>query len=243
MNIFQISQELQDIYTELEENGGELTDELEAKLAVSESDFKSKVKSYGEVIKSIDAEIDLIDKEVARLKELKESKNKVIERLKNVIIWAIDMYGDTTKFGGKFVDYGTGKISIRNTEKVEVNTDTTDTVVKSFFEYIRACTFSKELDYAESVDSKEVLNFLNDYVKINEEEFNNVQASISFDINLKDLITSKGLSFVKSFYDTVEGYKAKSNVSKTILKPILKEGNTDLHNIAELVNNKTVTIK
>ena len=32
MNIFQISQEILDIFQELEENGGELTEELEAQL-------------------------------------------------------------------------------------------------------------------------------------------------------------------------------------------------------------------
>ena len=130
MNIWQISQELQSIIDELEENGGELTDELEARLSVSQADFKSKVKSYGDAIKYIEGDIKLIDEEVARLKDLKESKKKTIDRLSKIIVWAIDMFGETTKTGGKFVDYGTGKISVRNTEKVEVDTDTTDTVVK-----------------------------------------------------------------------------------------------------------------
>ena len=76
MNIWQIQQDLLDIFNELEENGGELTPELEEKLAVTQEDFKNKVKSYGEVIKSLKGEIDTIDKETARLKK----QNRRLER-------------------------------------------------------------------------------------------------------------------------------------------------------------------
>ena len=45
MNIWQIQQDLLDIFNELEDNGGELTPELEEKLAVTQEDFKNKIKS------------------------------------------------------------------------------------------------------------------------------------------------------------------------------------------------------
>lgn len=244
MTIFEISKELQEIYDTLEENGGELTEELENQLAITQEDFKDKVKSYTEVIKSVESEINLIDEEVARLKKLKESKDKAIERLKKIIIWAIDNYGDTTKSGGKYVDYGTGKISVRNTEKVEVNTDLTDNIVNEFFNYIRFYAFSKELNYIDAIDGKEVLdNLKQSGINITEDELNNLTTSISFDINIKDLLTSKGLGVIKAIHDNTNCYKTKSNMSKTTLKTILKEGTSDLHNIAELINNKTISIK
>ena len=39
MNIYEISQALLDIYNELEENGGELTEELEKALTITQADF------------------------------------------------------------------------------------------------------------------------------------------------------------------------------------------------------------
>ena len=39
MNIWQIQQDLLDIFNELEDNGGELTPELEEKLAVTQEDL------------------------------------------------------------------------------------------------------------------------------------------------------------------------------------------------------------
>jgi hypothetical protein len=63
MNIWQIQQDLLAIFDELEENGGELTEELEQKLAISQEDFRSKVESYTNVIKSIKADVAAIDEE------------------------------------------------------------------------------------------------------------------------------------------------------------------------------------
>ena len=246
MNIFEITQELQDVFAELEENGGDLTPELEQQLTVTQNDFKQKVKSYSELIKSTEAEIKLIDDEVDRLKSIKDSKKKAIERLKKIIIWAIGMFGDTNKNGNKYLDYGTGKISIRNTEKVEVNTDTTDKVVKNFFSYLSYISSTGELDNLANTTPGVILNAIadmDDGVSINYDELSEIQTTLSFDVNIKDLLEGKGLDFVKQFMKFVEVYKAKSNINKTALKEVLKEGNVDLHNIAELTPNQTITIK
>jgi len=247
MNIFQISQELLDVFQELEDNGGELTEDLEARLSISQADFKSKVKSYGDVIKYTESEIDLIDKEIARLKDLKESKNKAIARLEKIIVWAVDMFGDTTKSGGKFVDYGTGKISIRNTEKVEVNTDTTDIAVKNFLSYINMLEYNKELDNYNGVDCGDMCHALaegDNPVNITEDELAVINANFSFDIPLHELLCGRGFEFIRHFIKYVNNYKAKSSMNKTELKTILKnDTEINLSHIANIVPNQTVSIK
>lgn len=246
MNIFQISKDLQDIFAELEENGGDLTDELEQKLAVSQANFKSKVKSYGEVIKQAEADIKLADDEIARLKDIKESKKKAIERLKSVIIWACTMYGDTTKAGNKFIDYGTGKVSVRNTEKVEVDDDKADKVVSSVISYIRALNFTQELDFASSIDKEDCIKAIEtteDGVHISSDEFDSIPANFSFDLKLKDILEGEGLAFLQQIFKVANNIKTKSNVSKTALKEILLDDTKDISGLAKLVENKTVTIK
>ena len=121
MNIWQIQQDILAIFDELEENGGELTEELEQQLAISQEDFRSKVESYTNVIKSIKADVAAIDEETKRLANLKKSKNALIDRLSKVIIDAVDKFGETTKSGNKTFDYGTGKVSVRNTVKCETD--------------------------------------------------------------------------------------------------------------------------
>lgn len=57
MNIYQIKQELISIFDELEENGGELTPELEEQLEISQEAFRDKIESYTNVIKLLECDI------------------------------------------------------------------------------------------------------------------------------------------------------------------------------------------
>lgn len=242
MNIWQIQQDLLDIFNELEENGGELTPELEEKLAVTQEDFKNKVKSYGEVIKSLKGEIDIIDKETARLKELKDAKNKVIERLSKVIAQAITQFGDETKSGSKFLDYGTGKISVRNTEKVEIDTDRTDRIAKNVFNYINNLAYTREL-YGVNEISYEDLKKGEGLEDVEYNDLVNIPATLTFDVNLKELLQNEGVDFMQTFFRLITNYKVKSNVSKTVMKDVIKEGLFDVSKIAHIEQNQSITIK
>ena len=246
MNIWQIQQDLLDIFNELEENGGELTPELEEKLTVTQEDFKNKIKSYGEVIKSLKGEIDTIDKEIARLKELKDAKNKVIERLSKVIAEAITKFGDETKSGGKFLDYGTGKISVRNTQKVEVDTERTDAIAKSVFNYFNALAYTRELNSIHNLDEKEVREAIKNSdggMEFSSDELYNIPATVTFDVNFKDLLANNGIDFMQTFFNLITNYKVKSNVSKTIMKDVIKKGMFDVSKIAHIEQNQSITIK
>ena len=72
MNIFEIEQDLLSIFDEIEENEGELTPELEEKLAITQENFKNKVESYINLIKIKDGEINTISEEINRLETKKE---------------------------------------------------------------------------------------------------------------------------------------------------------------------------
>ena len=246
MNIWRIQQDLLDIFNELEENGGELTPELEEKLTVTQEDFKNKIKSYGEVIKSLKGEIDTIDKEITRLKELKDAKNKVIERLSKVIAEAITKFGDETKSGGKFLDYGTGKISVRNTQKVEVDTERTDAIAKSVFNYFNALAYTRELNSVHNLDEQEVRKAIKNSdggMEFSSDELYNIPATITFDVNFKDLLDNNGIDFMQTFFRLITNYKVKSNVSKTVMKDVIKEGMFDVSKIAHIEQNQSITIK
>lgn len=234
MNIFEITQELQDVFAELEENGGELTPELEQQLTVTQNDFKQKVKSYSELIKCTEAEIKLIDEEVDRLKTLKESKKKTIARLEKVIIWAIDKFGETNKSGNKFVDFGTGKVNVRISDKVEVNDEYADNTVNNFITTITEYARTKEIFY----------NDVEDLIPIqNEEDLKGVNVDISFNVPILDLYKEDKFDIIKTFFEHNTMFKAKANVSKSELKEELKENPNSYPNLARIIKNKTITIK
>lgn len=231
-NIFQISQDLLAVFQELEDNGGELTDELEAKLTVSQADFKTKIKSYTDVIKYTEGDIKLIDEEISRLKELKESKKKAIARLEKIVIWAIGMFGEANKSGNKFVDFGTGKVSVRNTENVEVDDEFAEDAVNKFMEQIREIAFTGELEN----------NEIEDLVTLPDDVINGVTAKISVDVPLKEFYGSAG-NILRALYDSKKVFKYAPSINKTELKTALKDNPEAYPMLAHLVPNQTLTIK
>lgn len=121
MNIFQLVYELQDIINELEENGGEITPEIEEQLDINQEGVKRKVEAYTQVVHQLEADIEAIKAESKRLADLKKRKEATIESVKKLILYAIDMFGETAKSGSKFIDFGTGKVSTRKSESLEVD--------------------------------------------------------------------------------------------------------------------------
>ena len=121
MNIFQLAYELQNIVNELEENGGEITPEIEEQLDINQEGVKHKVEAYTQVVHQLESDIEAIKNETKRLADLKKRKEATIESVKKLILYAIDMFGETAKSGSKFIDFGIGKVSTRKSESLEVD--------------------------------------------------------------------------------------------------------------------------
>ena len=233
MNIWQIQQDLLDIFNELEENGGELTPELEDKLNITQSEFKNKIENYLYVIKQTESDINACDAEAKRLTALKKSKQNTIDRIKSVMAKAIEQFGDENKNGNKFIDLGTAKITVRTSNKVIVNDDFAENLVNNTFDEVRSMVFTKELQS----------NDLKDLLIIPENEIDGVTATISIDVPLKDLYEANGDSFIKSIFAYGKDFKAKANISKTELKANLEDNPNAYPELAHLEQNKTLIIK
>lgn len=254
MNIWQIQQELLSIFDELEENSGELTEELEQQLSISQEDFKNKVEDYTNVIKAVKADIAAIDQESKRLAELKKSKTKLIDRLSKIIIDAIELFGDTTKTGGKFLDYGTGKVSIRNSQKVVLDDDKIEAISN---EVHKALSFEAMLGNAsnrENLTFEEVIQRCEEHTKYDEEgqiinvpesvtkeDIQNTVVEISFREHIQDLLKGDGYNIMKQLFMYNHSTCFVPKIDKTQLKNELKDA-TDI-TIGKVENNKTLTIK
>lgn len=92
-NIFQINQQYLQIAQILEENGGEVTEELENELAINREQLETKGINYALVIRQIDGESEILDREIKRLQALKKAKDNTLDRLKNTIKDAMLLHG------------------------------------------------------------------------------------------------------------------------------------------------------
>lgn len=113
-NIYQIGQEYLELSEILQDNGGELTEELEVRLAINESNLVEKSTGYIQVIKSLDAENDIIDSEIKRLQGLKSNRTKTINRLKETVKDAMLIFGKDK------IETPLYKITFRSSKSVEI---------------------------------------------------------------------------------------------------------------------------
>jgi len=97
---------------EIEQAEGEITPEMEAQLKINEGELQSKSIAYLAVIKEREAFVTQIDEEIKRLTALKKRNNSLVDRLKENILNAVNLFGTIeTQFN---------KFSIRKSESVEV---------------------------------------------------------------------------------------------------------------------------
>ena len=124
MNLFNIKQEYLAIANELTD--GELTPELEQALIITQENLQEKAINYGYVIKNFESEVDIIEEEIKRLNALKKARINAVDKLKNNISDAMQLFGITE------VKAPTFKMNFRKSESVEVSDllDQTDIVEK-----------------------------------------------------------------------------------------------------------------
>lgn len=96
---------------------GELTEELEQALVINQTELQEKAINYAYAIKSIESDMDIISEEIARLQALKKAKTEAVDRMKNAVIDAMQIYGIEK------VTSPTLTLSIRRSEAVEVAND------------------------------------------------------------------------------------------------------------------------
>ena len=120
-SIFNISEEYLKVLHQLEELEGEFTPELEEALQISSEELERKVKAYCYYIKELDAEQTLIDDEIARLNQVKQTKENTIAKLKKILLDTVNIFGETDKSGNKTLNYDTLKLYTTNRTRYNID--------------------------------------------------------------------------------------------------------------------------
>lgn len=229
-SLFTIQGDLMKIFNALEENDGELTPELEEALNISQEEFTTKVIGYINVLKTIDADLAAIKEEKTRLDNLKKSKEKVASNLKTILANAINQFGDTNKSGNKYFDYGTGTITIRKSDSVEVNEDITKEAIDKIMQWMAWRVYDTSIDTLSDKDYEDLVNYCNKWddenstpLNITKDDIDNLQADITIRLNLKDMLNnSKQNEFIKQLFKFNTATSNKPAVDKMSIKSEVK---------------------
>ena len=93
MTIFDIEKELLEVIDLLEQNEGDMTDEITEKLNVNRDELEVKLSQYRHIIMKVQSEIKSGNDEIIRIQNIIERKNKALESLAMYSQKAIELYG------------------------------------------------------------------------------------------------------------------------------------------------------
>lgn len=116
--LYQLTGQMAEIENALEENGGELTPELEALWEETAESLPMKVDGYNYVIKNLTAYSKNLDEEIKRLQALKKTADNSVKRVKDHVLAAM-VENKIDKLEGEFC-----KISLSSSTSTEVDEDT-----------------------------------------------------------------------------------------------------------------------
>ena len=135
-SIWDIDNNIQAIFNDIEENGGEITPEQEEQLIQNQEDFVNKVDSYCALIDKYNSYIDSCKAEKKRVNELQKTRDNIVTKLKSVLLFAVDKYGNTGKSGNKTFETATRKLFTRTTDKFIVDEERKQIFVNLFIDYV-----------------------------------------------------------------------------------------------------------
>lgn len=112
-SLYQITQEQAELFNFILEADGEITPDVEDSLKINEQNFETKARGYIWMIKKLEADNITITEEKERLQRIEKRNDKLIERLKENLKYALEIFGEIKK-----VD--TFTLSIKETKYTDI---------------------------------------------------------------------------------------------------------------------------
>lgn len=114
LSLYNIQQEYISVVESIIDNDGLLSEEMEAALQINKDQLENKSQCYGFIVRQLEGECDMIDNEIKRLEAMKKSRGKTVDRLKESVSKAMQLY-EIDK-----IETPTLKISFRKSESIEI---------------------------------------------------------------------------------------------------------------------------
>ena len=92
-NLFGIAQKYDYLVSQIEENEGEITEEIAEELAIAESELEDKLRAYRQIIDAQKANIAYNKDEIKRLRDRNTSFDKIAGKLKSSVVDALHLFG------------------------------------------------------------------------------------------------------------------------------------------------------
>lgn len=253
-NIWDIDAKLQSLIEEIEENGGEFTEEQEQELVLTQEEFNNKVDSYCAIIDKYQNYTDTCKAEKKRINEIQKVRENIVTKLKNVLLDAVDKYGIPGRSNNKTFETATRKLFTKVLSSLNVDEERVNTLTKYFIEYANELYINGVLDGNDEEVLTTIVDVINqiakselgdEYQPFNVNDVKSIKISFNIELELSELLNNPTLIYY------IRNSTLVSNFTKNVSKDDVKflnniekdKENPQFVTIANFVNKTSLTIK
>lgn len=247
MNIFNISRELEDIFYQIEENGGEITPELEERLTISEENLRDKLDGYRRVHSKLMSDAKTCKEEETRIAKLRKTKENQAERLKDTMLTAVQQFGALGKSGNRLINLPDAKLYTKSSACAEIDMNRSAILMQIFLDIYRT---SWEQDILEerygNLSNNDLINIINtklvelypnqEVVPFTIDDLYSLKINFHFSYSVGELNDISKFSLLNAWFDNAEltNNFIEADVNKTEVKNKIKDSyNITIANVVE----------
>lgn len=213
MIIFEIEKNLLEVIDLLEQNGGEMTDEVNEILNVNRNEIEIKLSQYRHIIMKVQSEIQTGNDEIKRIQNMIARKNKALESLAMYSQKAIELYG---------LEISTSKAK-NKPKQVKLKND------------VRAIlSFTENVELAETINNKSTLNFPEELIPYSKLQYS-LKLTLEEYNKISELVDIFETSVLENNIDIKSNVEISTN--KTDVKKAIGEG-IEFENVKININPK-----
>ena len=169
-SLYTISDELTQIINTIEENGGEVDEFTEEALKIKQEELYDKLENYCNAITALNSSVECCKNEKKRINDIQNTRKNVIDRLKDRMLEAVLLWGETGKSGNKVLNLPTRKLFTKNSTKLKIYSDRINTLSYYLQNYIRELKKEGILVTGPDIDLKGMMAAINSIIKANQGE-------------------------------------------------------------------------
>ena len=167
-SLYNISEELETLLNDIEESGGEITDEQLQQLEITQDNLREKVEGYCNAITILKSEEECAKNEKKRLNDRQNVKKNLIEKLKSALLKTVIKFGDFGKSGNKVLESENHKLFTKKTESLVVYEERFNRLGKYIKDYLIELRQQGILDTEEEIDLSGMIGAINAIAKSEE---------------------------------------------------------------------------
>lgn len=246
-SLYEIGADIQNIFAQVEEAEGEITEEQVKLLEIKQDELVDKLNSYYKAIKIWSSDAETCKAEKKRINDVQNKYKNRVDRLKKSMLAAVLEFGNNGKTN-KFIELDTVRLSSKTTKSIKENIIRINELIRYFREYIDGAIVAEVLGNGEEPDIEGILDVINanykaelteneEYIPYTVDDLKALHVNVNNTQSLYNLLMHGDL-----ILKTIAYYELTTNVENVTVKEDYKKY-LDNITIAKEVNNQSLLIK